>query len=145
MTEEKPTPVMTKEDLVSRTKRTKVIRQNSFLVMLLCFLLLSLTDIFYYIYQNKQFEVDNAVINLESPSSDAQLVLDAELPLTSYLHSYNIHDGHCRMFYSEDISAASQLIGDIFAQVDAGAAEVIAAPPRPPPELELELVLTGSL
>jgi hypothetical protein len=105
------------EDGLKPTQRAKIIRKNSFLVLILIFLVLSLADIFYYAYQRKQFDVEKAVLNLDSSSSDAQLILDAELPLTSYLHSYAVRDGHCRLFYTESIQSSPKLVGEIFASV----------------------------
>jgi hypothetical protein len=100
------------------THRARILRQNSLLVILMSFLMLSLADIFYYIYENKQFDVGKANLNLDSSNSDAQLTLDANLPLASYLHSYAIRDGHCRLFYSEGSHADPKLVGDIFARVN---------------------------
>jgi hypothetical protein len=112
------TKVMEDEKGLKSSQRSGIICKNSILVIFLSFLVLSLADIFYYAYQSKKFNVDSAVLNLDSTSSDAQLILDAELPLTSYLHSYSVQEGHCRLFYTEKRNLDSKLVGNIFVSVN---------------------------
>jgi hypothetical protein len=100
-----------------KVSHPRVLWRNSAIVFLISFLLLSMADIIYYMIQNKKFDVEKAALNLGSTSSDAQLVLDTRLALTSYLHSYAIHEGHCSMFYSEGNDAPSKFVGDIYADV----------------------------
>jgi hypothetical protein len=105
-------------DTDAKPERARILRHNSLIVIFISFFLLSLADIFYYVSQNKNFNVNKANLNLDSSNSDAQLVLDADLPLTSYLHSYAVRDGHCRLLYSEGKNFDSKLVGDIFARVN---------------------------
>lgn len=108
----------TTKDLKSpHNTRDKKIYWKIVILFIISILVLSIADIVYYLWQIKHSHLEKATMKLDPVESDAQLALNSKFLYTSYLHSFDVYDGHCRMLYSERTHASSKLVGDIFAKV----------------------------
>lgn len=86
-------------------------------VLVLLAVAASVADAVVYLYSDKGFVVNSAVLDF-SGEADADMEVSGSVRLQSQLHSYGIRGGACALMYADDAESGQERIADIFSAVD---------------------------
>jgi hypothetical protein len=105
------------EKELNSPERKSPLRKSAIVIAIGISLIVTVLDIIFYAVGDKRFSVNNAHIYLQSEQGGLSMTVDSQMDLKSYLHSYNIGDGECRLFYSESSGETLHALGNISGSV----------------------------
>ena len=114
--ESKMSPEMEIEKTSTATEDPVVVQRRRFLWgIAIAFVSFITFDIAFYALNDKGFSVNTAVLALDSTDADAELKISGSLKMSSFVNSYDLHDGVCHYYYvGED---KENYVGDVYGEI----------------------------